>query len=114
MLPLYATAVRRNVFLLERIDSTNDKVRICFRNPRNQTNAEPSYVPATRFTISTSRGTFWSSPSMTTRRTTTEFRSTTSTACGTPRKLAQIGSCASSATSAATGAAPITRTRATR
>ncbi len=55
MLPLYASAVRRNIILLENIDRARDKVRICFRNPRNTTNAQPSYLAAKIHSIDISK-----------------------------------------------------------
>jgi hypothetical protein len=35
------------VILLENIDRARDKVKLCFRNPRNTSNAQPSYLGAT-------------------------------------------------------------------
>lgn len=57
MLPLYTTAVRRNTLLLERIDWAKDRVQLCIRHPRNQTNAEPSYLRATIEKLDVTRNT---------------------------------------------------------
>jgi hypothetical protein len=46
MLPLYATAIRRNAILLGGINPNTDKVQICFRNPTSTSTRDPIYYDA--------------------------------------------------------------------